>query len=106
VNGRRPIVLARRLSAKWLAELQKTGARIVVWSRRIAKQAVHLAHDRGLQVWVYTVNDARLANRLLDMEVDGIITNNPALIWKTLALRTKGWKPAKPVGRAEAPSHP
>ena len=27
------------------------------------------------------------ANRLLDMGVDGLITNNTPLIWKTLALR-------------------
>jgi hypothetical protein len=29
-----------------------------------------------------------LANRLLDMGVDGLITNNTSLMWKTLAMRT------------------
>jgi glycerophosphoryl diester phosphodiesterase len=38
-------------------------------------------------VWVYTINDQRLANRLFDRGVDGVITNNPALLWKTVALR-------------------
>jgi glycerophosphoryl diester phosphodiesterase len=47
-----------------------------------------LAHQRGLKVWVYTINDPDLANRLLDMGVDGIITNNTSLIWRTIALRT------------------
>jgi hypothetical protein len=27
------------------------------------------------------------ANRLLDLAVDGIITNNTGLIWRTIALR-------------------
>ena len=49
--------------------------------------SVELAHQRGLKVWVYTINDSELANRLLDMGVDGIITNNTSLIWKTVALR-------------------
>jgi glycerophosphoryl diester phosphodiesterase len=40
-----------------------------------------------LKVWVYTINDPDAANRLLDMGVDGIITNNTSLIWKTLAVR-------------------
>ena len=43
----------------------------------------------GLKVWVYTINESELANRLLDGGVDGIITDNPALIWKTIALRQK-----------------
>jgi hypothetical protein len=39
-------------------------------------------------VWVYTINDADLTNRLLGMGVDGIITNNTSLIWKSIALRS------------------
>ena len=53
----------------------------------MCREAVHLAHQRGLKVWVYTINDPELANKLLDMGVDGIITNNTSLIWKTLATR-------------------
>jgi glycerophosphoryl diester phosphodiesterase len=40
-----------------------------------------------VKVWVYTINDPAEANRLLDMGVDGIITNNTGLIWRTIALR-------------------
>ena len=68
-------------------ELQGTGAKLAVWSDKISREAVALAHQRGLKVWVYTINDAQAANKLLDMGVDGIITNNPSLIWKTIALR-------------------
>jgi glycerophosphoryl diester phosphodiesterase len=47
---------------------------------------VQLAHSQGLKVWVYTVNNARLAKRLLRAGVDGLITDNPSLIWKVMAL--------------------
>ena len=51
--------------------------------------------SEGLKVWVYTINDPELANKLLDMGVDGIITNNTSLIWKTLA--TRGTRSRHPV---------
>ena len=74
-------------SATWLDELQKTGAKVAVWSQKVSKEAVQLAHQRGLKVWVYTVNDPQVANQVLDMGVDGIITNNTSLIWKAIATR-------------------
>ena len=77
----------KELSAAWLDELQKTGARVVVWSDKVSRETVQLAHQRGLKVWVYTIDDPAQANELLDMGVDGIITNNTSLIWKTIALR-------------------
>ena len=53
----------------------------------MSRRTVQLAHERGLKVWVYTINEPVLANRLLDLGVDGLITNHPVLIGKTLALR-------------------
>jgi len=79
---------AKPLSAAWIEELVKCGAHAAVWNDQVSKQAVDLAHQRGLKVWVYTINDPALANKLLDMGVDGLITNNTGLIWKTLALRS------------------
>jgi glycerophosphoryl diester phosphodiesterase len=78
------------LNAKRLEELGKTGAKVAVWNRRVSKQAIKLAHDRNLKVWIYTVDDSVLANRLLDIGVDGLITNNTSLMWRTLALRAIG----------------
>jgi glycerophosphoryl diester phosphodiesterase len=75
------------LNERWVDEAQSTGARIVVWNRQITPEAVAYAHQKGLQVWVYTINEIERANELLDAGVDGIITDNPALIWKALALR-------------------
>jgi glycerophosphoryl diester phosphodiesterase len=86
-DGKKPLGLAKELSAAWLDDLQKAGATVAVWDQHVSKETVRLAHERGLKVWVYTINDAALANKLLDMGVDGIITNNTSLIWKTIALR-------------------
>jgi glycerophosphoryl diester phosphodiesterase len=77
----------KELSAAWLDELQKTGAKVAVWNNKVSKAAVDAAHQRGLRVWVYTINDPAEANRLLDMGVEGIITNNTGLMWRTVALR-------------------
>ena len=77
-GGKKPFGISRRLNSRWLAQAAKAGVRAVVWNRQVSKRAVRLAHEQGLKVWVYTVDDARLARRLLDAGVDGIITNNPA----------------------------
>ena len=86
-DGTKPAGMAKELNAEWLDELQKTGAKVAVWSQKVSKEAVQLAHQRGLKVWVYTINDQALANEMLDLGVDGIITNNTSLIWKTIAMR-------------------
>lgn len=86
-GGKKPSGIPKELSAAWLDELQKSGAKVAVWNEKVSKESVQLAHQRGLKVWVYTINDPVVTNRLLDMGVDGIITNNTSLIWRTIALR-------------------
>jgi glycerophosphoryl diester phosphodiesterase len=81
----------KELSAAWLDQLEKTGAKVAVWSDKVSRETVQLAHQHGLRVWVYTIDDPMRANELLDMGVDAIITNNTSLIWKAIALR--GQKP-------------
>lgn len=78
-NGRRPTHLRRGLGVR-LADLKKTGARLAVWNRKVSKRVVRKAHGRGLHVWVYTVNEARLARQLIGRGVSGIITNELATI--------------------------
>jgi glycerophosphoryl diester phosphodiesterase len=87
VDSKRLQVEGKQLSAAWLDDLVSTGARVAVWNQQVTKEAVTLAHRRGLKVWVYTINDPRLANELLDLGVDGLITNNTSMIWRTIALR-------------------
>ena len=84
--GKAPGVFGQ-LGPRWLKALEKTGAGVVVWNKQVSRAAVRQAHDQGLKVWVYTIDRPQLANRLLDAGVDGLITNNPALLWKTMALR-------------------
>lgn len=82
-----PADRSKDLSKEWLDDLKKTGANAVVWNDKVSKEAVKEAHKRGLKVWVYTINDSEAANKLLDMGVDGLITNNTGLLWRVVALR-------------------
>lgn len=88
-EGRKLTDDEKKLNPAWIDQAKATGARAVVWSRAVSKEAIDYAHGKDLKVWVYTINEASLANQLLDAGVDGIITDNPALIWRTIALRKK-----------------
>ena len=81
-GGRKPLGISRKLNAAWLKQIEKSGAQIAVWNRQISKTAIRRAHERGLAVWIYTVDNTRLARRLLAAGVDGLITNRPILIRK------------------------
>ena len=80
VSGKRPSRVSKTLDVTWLDELEKTAARVAVWNRQVTCAAIGLMHRRGLQVWVYTVNEPKLVGRLLDKGVRGIITNAVSLI--------------------------
>ena len=86
-EGRKLTDDEKRLNSAWVDGAKATGSRVVVWSRAVSKEAIDYAHGKGLKVWVYTINEPELANKLLDAGVDGIITDNPALIWRTIAIR-------------------
>lgn len=45
------------------------------------------AHDRGLAVYPYTANEVEELERLIDLGVDGIITNHPRRLGELLAGR-------------------
>lgn len=77
----------KALNADWIQEIKGLGARVVVWNRQVTAETVRDAHRHGLKLWVYTINEPELANQLLDLGIDGIITDNPSLIWRTIALR-------------------
>jgi glycerophosphoryl diester phosphodiesterase len=76
------------LDPTWVDAVKEAGARIVVWNRQITPDAVAYAHQQGMKVWVYTIDEPRVANEMLDMGADGIISNNVSLIWRTIAVRS------------------
>ena len=54
----------------------------------VNEQFVHLAHHCGIAVHVWTINDIDTVNVLLDMGVDGIITDEPTAVRD--AMRSRG----------------
>ncbi|MCX8108319.1 MAG: glycerophosphodiester phosphodiesterase family protein, partial [Verrucomicrobiae bacterium] len=104
---------SKALDDAWLELLAPTGAKVVVWNRELSPQAVEAAHRRGLKVWVYTINQPDLAQAMFDIGVDGIITDNPSLVWRVLALRcehhsqTASPKTTVPIARpGQQPAQP
>jgi glycerophosphoryl diester phosphodiesterase len=44
----------------------------------VTPRFVELAHERAHVVHVWTINDPREMHRLLDLGVDGVVTDDPA----------------------------
>lgn len=51
---------------------------------------VQQAHDEGKAFWVWTINETRLAKELIEMGVDGIITDEPTKMSRLRLERLKG----------------
>lgn len=61
-----------------------------VWSsyhREVDRESISEAHDLGLSVKVWTVNDEARMDDLIDMGVDGIITDYPDRLRRVMAAR-------------------
>lgn len=86
-GGRKLEESEKVLGPAWIAEAEAAGARVIAWDKQVTRESVNLAHQRGLRVWVYTVNDPAEVMKLLEVGVDGIITDNPALVWKAISRR-------------------
>lgn len=69
-----------------LAAIEETGAQIVAWHRAsIDSEMVQAIHARGLKVWAWTVDDPDEMSKLVEMGIDGIITNVPG--WAQIVVR-------------------
>ena len=79
----------KKLSPAWIDQAKAAGAKVVGWNKQVDRAAIDYAHSQGLKVWVYTINDEATATALLDLGVDGIISDNPALIWRAAALHAR-----------------
>ena len=76
----------RKLSREWIDEAAKTGAKVLVWNTQISPETISYAHEKGFTLFIYTINELEPAKLLLEAGVDGIITNNTAVLWKAMAL--------------------
>ena len=87
LGGKKLEAAAKTLDKSWGDEVWRTGARVVVWNRQITRESVAYAHEQGMKVWVYTIDDPVIANAMLDLGADGIISNDPPVIQRTCAIR-------------------
>lgn len=55
----------------------------------VDERFVKAAHDRGIQVHVWTIDDPAEMDRLLDLGVDGIMTDRPAVLKQVLQERDR-----------------
>jgi glycerophosphoryl diester phosphodiesterase len=53
----------------------------------VDRRFVDAAHRRGLQVHVWTVDDPQEMRHLLDIGVDGLMTDRPAVLKDVLTAR-------------------
>lgn len=85
LDGRKLSRNEKELDTQWIDRAKEAGARVIGWNRQVSSDAVAYAHRQGLEVWVYTINEQPVAEWLLELGVDGIISDNPAVVWKALA---------------------
>ncbi len=56
----------------------------------VTQESVEAAHRVSLEVHVWTINEAEQMDRLLDLGVDGLMSDNPALLRKRFDARGTG----------------
>ena len=59
----------------------------------VDEQFVEAAHRAGLAVHVWTIDEAAEMERLLELGVDGLITDRPSVLVPMLAARGEAWRP-------------
>ena len=50
----------------------------------MTKRFVDYVKSRGLKIMVWTINDVATFEHLIELKVDGIITDKPKLLFETL----------------------
>jgi glycerophosphoryl diester phosphodiesterase len=78
--------VATRLAGFAAAQVPVRRARIPLVDRRF----IDTCHRTGLQVHVWTVDDAVTMDRLLELGIDGIMTDRPTAL-KNVLIRRKEW---------------
>jgi len=89
-----------RRSARVLGRLAAAGlccAQVPAWMA--TRSFIRRAHGLGLPVHVWTVNDRTEMTCLLDLDADGIMTDETVLLRDVLAARGQ-WRPIRRQGAA------
>lgn len=74
------------ITGKRLDLVGKTGAKIAAWNEAsLSSESIGRIHNRGLKAWAYTVDKPERVQELIDLGIDGIITNKPAEVKRILA---------------------
>lgn len=85
-DGKKLTDQEKTLNPGWISDAKKAGANVIGWNSLVTQESIAHAHRQGLKVWIYTINDPKDAANLLAWDVDGIITDNPSIIWRSVAL--------------------
>jgi len=88
----------RRLASRTLDEFVSEAVAFAVpvqWrgTQIVGADFVRAAHGAGREVYVWTVNEEREMNALLDLGVDGLITNYPERLNRVVGEREAGGSP-------------
>lgn len=80
-------------SEQRIAELSTWADQINPNHNRVTESFVETVHNYGMETWPYTIDDPDRMRQLAELDVDGIITNRPAVLIEVL-------KEGAPVDRA------
>jgi hypothetical protein len=69
-DGRKLDEGEKALSLDFIREIAGLGARLIVWNRQVDATAIAFARERGLRVWVYTINQPAEAEALARLGVE------------------------------------
>jgi len=74
------------LDARRIQQAVELGANIVGWNQAdLTPDAIRAAHELGLQVWSYTINDPQRARDLVAAGLDAVITDRCDVVREWLA---------------------
>lgn len=83
LGGRAPTAIAARMGAFGAAQVPVRHGRVTIVDPRF----VATSHRLGVQVHVWTIDDPAVMGNLLDMGVDGIMTDRPSTLKQVLVQR-------------------
>lgn len=73
---------SKELTPLKIAQAKRAGAAVIGWKHEdLTKDNIDAVHKAGLRCWAYTVNDTRRGKQLIEMGLDGIITDDPAAMY-------------------------